>query len=306
MDAAHKHPFRRILVPLDGSGLAESALAAVEALGARLGSVVTLLHVLERRPPESIHGEKHLGASEEADAYVGGIAGRLRSAGLTVETHVHEARERDVSGSIIQHAEEYAQDLVVLSSHGSGGLRDVLFGSIAQQVLQRGTRPILLLRPRAGEPAAFALGRLLVPVHDAHEQDASLCAAATLARAFESRIDLLWVVPTAATLAGDEAHAGTLLPSTMRALLDIKEEEARAALARMAAECGASGSEVVARVARGDAVREVTRYAREARPDLVILSSHGRSGFGALIEGSFAQRLAARVTCPLLLLRADA
>jgi nucleotide-binding universal stress UspA family protein len=305
VDAKPRHPFDRILVPLDGSGLAESALPAAEALGTRLGSVVTLLHVLERRPPESIHGEKHLGASEEAEEYLRQWASRLRAAGVTVETHVHEARERDVSGSIIQHAEEYAQDLVVLSSHGSGGLRDVLFGSIAQQVLQRGTRPILLLHPHADGPAVFAPGRLLVPVHDAHEQDASLCAAATLASAFDSRIDLLWVVPTAATLAGDEAHAGTLLPSTMRALLDIKEEEAKEALARMAAECGAGGAEVVARVDRGDAVREVARYARATKPDLVILSSHGRSGFGALIEGSFAQRLASRVSCPLLLLRAE-
>ncbi len=300
---ADTHPFARLLVPLDGSGLAEAVLPAVEALAARFGATVTLLHVLERNPPGTIHGEKHLAETDEAEAYIARVAERLTARGISVESHIHDARERDVAGSIIAHAAEYEQELVVLASHGSGGLRNVLVGSIAEQVLQRGAQPILLVRPERGASAEFAPRTILAPVHDAHAQEASLCAATTLGRVFDARVHLVWVVATAATLSGDEAPTATMLPGTMRALLEMRTREAETTLAGMADGCRAEGVEVVSRVARGEAVRAVSHYARDVQPDLIVLSSHGRSGLGALLEGSFAHRLAQRVDCPLLLLR---
>jgi len=305
MGASREHGFARVLVPLDGSSLAEAALDVVVGLGKGLGSTITLLHVLERRPPASIHGERHLSEASEAGEYLGSVSERLREAGLAVELHVHEAREGDVARSIIEHAEEYKQDLVALSSHGRGGIRDVLFGSIAQQVMQRGILPILLVRPDATQPVEYAPRTILVPVDGEHDQEPSLSAAASMARAFEASVHLLWVVPTPRTMEGNDAGTAVLLPTTMRALLDMQEEAAEAALRSMSDSFAATGVAVETQVARGDAVRCVAMQASRLRPDLVVLAGHGRGGLGALLEGSFTQRLAARVRCPLLLVQAE-
>ena len=127
--------FHHLLIPLDGSRLAEAVLPAVERLSVRFQAAVTLLHVLEQQAPTTIHGERHLTDSAEAETYLGVVADRLRAAGIVVTTHVHDAREGDVAHSIVEHAKEINADLVLICTHGSSGLRGVLFGSIAQQVL---------------------------------------------------------------------------------------------------------------------------------------------------------------------------
>src|SRR6185437_4258707 len=76
---------RRILVPLDGSRLAEAVLPAAASLAKALRACVLLLHVLERDPPRSVHGEPHLTSASEANEYLDGVASRLRRQGIEVE-----------------------------------------------------------------------------------------------------------------------------------------------------------------------------------------------------------------------------
>ena len=143
--------FRTLLVPLDGSHLAEAVLPAVECLASRFHATVTLLHVLEQAARATIHGQRHLTDSAEAKTYLGGVAERLRATGIAVTIHVHGVREGDVARSIVDHSQEINADLVILCTHGGSGLRGVLFGSIAQQVLRQGAEPILLIPPGAAE-----------------------------------------------------------------------------------------------------------------------------------------------------------
>src|SRR5919199_4775270 len=96
--------FRCLLVPLDGSRLAEAVLPLVERFATAFGAKVMLLHVLERGAPTAVHGEHHLSEQEEATAYLEGVTCRLRTAGVSVEYHTHEVREGDVARSVVSHA----------------------------------------------------------------------------------------------------------------------------------------------------------------------------------------------------------
>src|SRR5437868_14772089 len=159
--------YRRLLVPLDGSRLAETILAVVERLAAVYRATVVLLHVIERGAPATVHGERHLRTAVEAQTYLEGLAARLSAGGIAVETHAHDVPEGDVARSIVAHAEEGGADLIALCTHGGGGLRDLLVGSIAQQVLRRGTAPVLLTRPNpSGGAAPFAPRRARAPRRD--------------------------------------------------------------------------------------------------------------------------------------------
>jgi len=122
----------RFLVPLDGSHLAESVLPVVQQVAGRFHAQVTLLHIVEEHPPTVIHGEPHLTGVAQAQAYLEEIATRLRSTGILVEIHVHQEKEDNVARSIVQHSQEMNVDLVIMCTHGHGGLRDLLFGSKAQ------------------------------------------------------------------------------------------------------------------------------------------------------------------------------
>src|SRR6516165_6764267 len=155
----------RFLVPLDGSRLAESVLPVVEQLASRFHAHVTLLHIVEQHPPATIHGERHLTEVVQAQTYLEEIAVRLCSSDIPVEIHVHEEKEDNVAYSIVQHFQELHADLVIMCTHGHGGLREIIFGSKAQQALQQGTQSILLLFPKEDDTVLpFKLQRILVPL----------------------------------------------------------------------------------------------------------------------------------------------
>jgi len=294
----------RYLVPLDGSRLAESVLPVVQQMASRFHARAILLHIVEEHPPTVIHGEPHLSGVAQAQAYLEELATRLRSSGIPVEIHVHQEKEENVAHSIVQHFQEMNADLVIMCTHGHGGLRELLFGSKAQQALQQGTQSILLVFPREDDTVfPFKLQRILVPLDGTAAHEPALPMAITIARTFGAELRLVLVIPTLATLSGEQAVSGLLLPSTTRAILDLSQEEAANYLEQAIARCHAEGVVAHAEVLRGDIVPVVLGLAERLNVDLIVLASHGRTGLDALFTGSVASRIAGRRIRPLLLVR---
>lgn len=291
---------RRLLVPLDGSSLAQTVIPAVKLIARAFGAQAVLLHVLEQNPAASIHGERHLTGAEEAQAYLAKVAKELADEGVQVETHVHETREGDVPLSIVQHAEEYAPDLIVLCAHGRHGLKSIVTGRIGQQVLLRGTCPVLILQPQK-EP--FAVKNIVVPVDTGHSHEPTLDFAAMLARGFGAELHVVSVVPTLATLDVERSRTGLLLPSAMRAILDMNHEAQEKQIQGIVEEYRRQGVSASGQVLRGNTVGEVLRRSNEIEAGLVVMTTHGNIGLEALIAGSIAPRIAARIKVPLLLIR---
>jgi nucleotide-binding universal stress UspA family protein len=294
--------FKHILVPLDGSHLSEAALAPAELLARTLGAPVTLIHIIEQDAPSEVHKERHLRETNEALAYLHDVAQRVFSPDLIVETHVHSAAVEDVAASIAQHAqEEFAPDLIVMCTHGKSGVRGLLFGSIAQQVVAQGTTPLLLVKPHEkSEP--FQLKKICVPLDSESLHDNSLPLSEELARTFDAELYLLSVVPTFGTLSGKQAATGSLLPVTTTALLDIKEENASEDLQKHLDNMHAAGLRASAEVARGDPATVIVKSAERTHSDLIILSTHRRAGMGAFWARSVAPNVANHSTLPLLLI----
>jgi nucleotide-binding universal stress UspA family protein len=292
--------FKHLLIPLDGSSLAEAALPAAAYLAQTLGANVTLLHVIEHNAPDTVHRERHLTDPDEACAYLGEVRARAFPPEAHVEQHVHTREVNDVARSIVVHSEEMAPDLIIMCAHGNSGLRGLIFGSIAQQVIGMGVTPILLIRPQA-ERGAFALHKLLVALDGSAEHEQCLPVAAGLAQASGAALHLLTVVPTRGTLSGKEAATGTLLPGATAAMLELAEAGAvdylRAHLARLQAE-GLSAS---AEVARGDTASLIVATARKTGSDVIVLGTHGKAGMDAFFEGSVGPKVAALCELPLLL-----
>ncbi|MGH7392285.1 MAG: universal stress protein [Candidatus Rokuibacteriota bacterium] len=138
---------RRVLVPLDGSDLAESVIPAFLDIARALDLRLVLLQVVPVLSPGS--GRLH----EEAAAY-------LRTAGARLADQAHvETRVRtgDAAAEIVEEARDGHADLIAMTTHGRSGLSRLLFGSVAETVLRRTTVPVFLKRvrePEAGRKAA--------------------------------------------------------------------------------------------------------------------------------------------------------
>lgn len=297
-------PINHILVPLDGSRLAESALAPTITLAARLGARVTLLHVLERGAPETIHGERHLTNAGEAEAYLHGIASRFADARLAVEIHAHPSPEGDMAASIATHARGHRADLIVMCTHGQSGLRGWLFGANAQRVVRHSGAPVLMIRQERTPVAPFAPGRLVVAVDGTVEGEAILPAALTVATVFGAALHFVFVVATLSTVGGDRAAAARLLPAATSAALDQETAGARRYLDQLTARLDQGGLQITSAVERGEAARTVLATAARTGESLVALATHGRAGLEGLWAASVGSRVIADSTGPLLLIGA--
>jgi nucleotide-binding universal stress UspA family protein len=292
--------FTNILVPLDGSKLSEASLDSAAVLAQTLKSHVMLLHVIEQDAPTEVHREHHLTKADEAHAYLENVAARAFSPEVKVETHVHTAPVSDVASSIVEHAiTEFNPDLIVTCTHGRSGVRDALFGSIAQQIVAQGAAPLLLIRPTS---PPFKVGKILVPLDPDSMHDDGLPLAESLAKSFDAELHLLSVVPTFSTLTGEQAAASSLMPATTQAMLDMREETARAHLRGHVEALRAKGLKGSAEVARGDPTATILKSAEQAGADLIILSTHGKAGVGAFWARSVAPHVAQRTKIPLLLI----
>jgi nucleotide-binding universal stress UspA family protein len=293
--------FQHLLVPLDGTKLAEAALPAAAFLAERANARVTLLHVVERDPPATVHGHRHLSGADEAEAYLREAAGRCFPPGVQVAWHVHREGTPDVPRSLADHAGELAPDLIVMLSHGDKTIIQRILGSVPQQVVRHGSVPVLLLRPTRSGAVALPFRQVLVPLDGRPEHEAGLAPAADLARLCDAPVRLLMVVPTGGTLAGPHAATGQLLPFATGELLDQAEENGARYLEGQVARLLAEGLPATATVARGEPMKAIINAAADTRTDLVALGTHGAAGTEAFWTGSLGARLIRRVHASFLL-----
>jgi len=293
--------FKHILVPLDGSRLAEAALPPAASLAQTIHAPITLLHLIERNAPKTVHKDRHLTQPGEADEYLRQVTHQSFAKGTQVDWHVHKAEIKDVARSIVEYTSELEPDLIVMCSHGRGDVHDVLFGSIAQQVLAQGETPLLLLQPKKpGELQPFKLRRILVPLDSESNHDDSLPVAEFLAKAYHAELHLLCVIPTYGTLSGEQAAAGTLMPGTTSVYLDMKEDLARQHFQEHLNELTERGFRVSAEVGRGDPAQTIVNVADQIEADLILLSTHRKAGLDAFWARSVAPNVARQTTIPIL------
>jgi len=294
--------FRHILIPLDGSVLAESALPVAKYLSRAVGARITLIHIIEKDAVAFIHGERHLTRHEEAEGYLDQIRKSTFPAGSPVALHVHESAVQDVAQGIVEHQDELTPDLIVMCSHGRGGFRDLLFGSIAQQVITSGRVPVLIVRPQAAErQKPFECRSILAPTDGRPHHEEGLITAARLAQATRARLNLVAVAPTLETLAGRQAATGRFMPGATRTMLEMVEDELRTYLEGMAERFQAEGVPVSALVGSGDPAALIARNAETTHADLIVFGTHGKAGTKAFWAHSVGARVLAQTSQPALL-----
>lgn len=292
-----------ILVPLDGSALAECVLPHALAVAQAFGAQVTLLHVLE---PTQIPGQPrtvdpvywHI-RKAEGEAYLDSIVTRLQSAGL-------QARHAVLEGQPAQHVIEYARDnsvdLVILSSHGSSGLSGWNVSSVVQKIILRIGRTILLVRAyqQVSTPeSGLRYRRLLAPLDGSQRAEWVLPLASNLALAHKAQLLLAHVIhkpemPRHAPLTPEEIELVNRLTEHNRAEAVKYLDQLRARLP----------GDVETRLIPGvNVLVTLHELAEQEKVDLVVLNAHGYSGETRWPYGSTVTSFIAYGSTPLLIMQ---
>lgn len=312
--------FSRILVPLDGSALAEAILPQVTELATLHGAEVVLLRVaLAHVFPGTNQTEAQVQAVQEAEAYLAVAVQPLLAGGIKAQTVVrygHAAEE------ILDHAEAGSVDLIAMSTHGRSGPRRWMLGSIAEKVLRAAPVPVLLVRAR-GElaveavsearqrlvPAASkeiqfvpaAIHHILCPVDFSQQSHEIAEYAGVLALRFSADLTVLHAVYDPLDITCSHIPHPPL-EQLREEMIRVAEHTLQRLVNRKLRRLPRAKAVVVA----GPPGQQITRYAREHGVDLIVMGTQGLSGLNHLILGSTAERVIRYAPCPVVSIRAAA
>jgi len=277
-----------MLLPLDGSPLAARALPVAAGLAAAGQGRLVIAHVETATPTDHAPGFDPITAVDTLPEQI-----------VAAEARVYRARPDAVVNVLLDAAHEAAADLIVMSTHGRGGLGRWVFGSVADQIMHRAEVPVLLVPAHCeSDWLARPPKQILVALDGSQIAEEALAPAAALARALDAEILLLRALsPT--------LHARNQGDRFVLSCGDFAEvDDAWHYLSGHADHLLAAGIRASVWVVGGHAATAITDAARAENMDLITMTTHGRGGLGRLIVGSIADGVLRRSPVPILLVRA--
>jgi nucleotide-binding universal stress UspA family protein len=298
--------FNRILVPLDGSAVAECVLPHVAAWSRLAGETVILLRVIEQPPTsdqiQSVDPVNWRLQQVEAKTYLEDIKNQLEEAGLSrsVETVVLEGKPAE---RIIAYTREREIDLVILSSHGRGGLSGWNISSTVQKVMVRVYTSILIVRAYQSDQQTglsdFGYGRVVVPLDGSIRAEYVLPVITPLSQEYQAECLLVHVV------AQPEMPGQIPLTPEERQMIDKLVEHNRQEIMKYFEQLKKRlpGNVQTRVIANNSVIATLHSLIEDEKADLVLLSAHGHSGKTKHPYGSVSTSFVIYGTTPLLIIQ---
>ena len=308
MKTRKARPFGSILVPLDGSPLAEQSIPLALETARIARSKVRLVLVHPILPPPfyeesaQLYVTVDLAMRKAARDYLRGLAARLREqSGLQIASVILDG---PTEAALARYVHDIGADLVAMTTHGRGGVRGAWLGSVADRLVRRLDVPILVTRVREGAGTLSAspkIREILVPLDGSGLAEAALAPAAAMAELFEAELVLAQIVAP--------LTAGSLLPVNFAAGYDrdaaaLQRKQAQDYLEGLGEDLRKRGTRVRTTVSVAPNVGEaLIGLAHPQRIDLVAIATHGRSRVQRLMLGSVADKLIRGAEPPVLVVR---
>ena len=283
---------RNILLPSDGSAWAEHAFAQAAFFAGRHGARLHVLGVT------IVHGKRSGTLVTDSPADPGAFRAKLHEA--AAESIGVEIVQADIAASspddgILDYAKGHDIDLIVMATHGRKGVDHLLMGSTAEAVVRRAPCPVLTVCPTA-EHSNVEFERIIVPVDFSEHAWLATAHAKELAQLFNATVHLV--------------HAMEVLPPVGFADFPpvIPDEgmqaDAQKALEDLYGESGGPAGRVEYHVEMGHPSIEVLSAAKKLDADLMVISTHGRTGLKRMLMGSVAEKMVQQAPCPVFVVKA--
>lgn len=296
--------YQSIVLPLDGSLLAEQAIPLAQTIAERARAKLKLVLVHEPNvfmEPGPVYTKVELAMQKADREYLKSVTARVRQRlGRSVSSAVLQGIP--VAQTLATYTRELGADLVVMTTHGRGGLRRAWLGSVTDQLVRSSEIPVLVLRAReegVAEPAT-ELREILVPLDGSPLAEAALTPAAELARLWDAEISLVQVVRPI-ILTGPHL---TFPSGYSEQVTAIRRELARDYIRDVAERLRETGVKANGIAVIGGSVPEtLIDLATPERTSLMVVATHGRGGMKRLVLGSVADKLVRGAQVPLLVVK---
>ncbi len=295
--------YERILVPLDGSDLAEAALPYSEELAGTLGSDIRIIHIADLYDDKSDHMHQ-IYMDNMIEATKSGAKKYIETSGTkevnvcSVHLYGHAAEQ------IVDYADRENNSLIVMATHGQSGIKRWLLGSVATKVVMAAKQPVMLVRAqeatrKANDKRKFR--KVLVPLDGSKESEAIIPHIGELASKLKAEVVLLQAIAP--------AHFGYSFPEEAAFVPPNPEQmetitaKFRNYLETVSVKLRDMGIEAKSEVVFGIPAESIISTADSIQADLVAMSTHGLSGIGRWALGSTADKVLQAGNTPVLLVR---
>ena len=290
----------KILLAVDASAPSENPIRAVAARPWPPNTTIEVTSVVE---PSYVWNVPSLvdGMRQAAEEQIHGIASRLRACGCAVTTRVLFGDPKSV---IVDHAAEIGADLIVVGSHGTDGLRQLLLGSVANAVVRFAPCSVEIVRTNAHEGAANPVSRVLLATDGSEYSEVAAQSIAKRPWPAGCEVRVFSVVELHMPLF-QAPYPPYLNPHAMEDLRGEamrRAEQALMAAEQIVADAGLPETSTVA-VPVATPQELILKEAADWGADLIVLGSHGRRGFSRFLLGSVSEAVAAHAPCSVEVIR---
>jgi len=292
---------KNILFPTDFSKCAHQALSRASILAKSYDATLHMLHATVLHDDDPHNPAFHL---PDVDM----INTKLRETAIdkmdsvinsyhASDLKIVKKHERGIAPApvIIDYAEKNDIDLIVMGTHGRRGLRHLLLGSVAEEVVRLSSSPVLTIHEqKAPVPVAGSMERILVPVDFSDHAKTALRYAKALAEEYGSTLQVLHII--------EESVHPSYYIAGMSSIFDLepdikpKSEDAMRKLFETA-----EGPQVSAtyHLEEGQAAHEIAKFASAQKSDMIVISTHGLTGIEHLLVGSITEKVIRLADCPV-------
>jgi nucleotide-binding universal stress UspA family protein len=298
---------RKVLFPTDFSECSNRALPQAVRIAQQYGSELHVLHAVvlygdeEGSPNDLIPDRSAIERIlEELALERLGTLVEEQNASTLVLKQVHR---RGISAAplIVEYAREEAIDLIVMGTHGRRGVRKLLLGSVATEVMRMAPCSVLTVRGRGDGVSSTNIRRILVPIDFSKPGEEALAVACEVASTYGAELQMVHILPEIPSppfydLGGfsSPGRQPGIVENTESALEDLLEER-----------CASRGAPAGYHVLEGNPAATITRFAHDHNSDLIIMATHGLTGIMHFLMGSTTEKVLAGAECPVMVVKAS-
>jgi nucleotide-binding universal stress UspA family protein len=294
---------RRILVPIDFSPESLKTLLYAKRLAERFKAKLHLVHVVTEPPPllrrQALPSKF---TQEMAAEAIHRFEKVVMEFSLPSPHRQYTVRIGAVAHEVSEVARLTRTDFIAIATRGYTGLKRAFLGSTTESVMRNAPCPVLVVREKKdgstqqfARKGPFQFRKILVPLDFSEASRLGLEYALGFAQEFHATVVLFHSVFVTGHLLANE-YAARHMPT----LISTQQEFAEAEMEQLRETISRKGGEVETKIAVGSPVEQIARYVRKAGVDLIITSTHGRSGWRRVFIGSTAERVVRYATCPVL------
>jgi nucleotide-binding universal stress UspA family protein len=284
----------KILVPIDFSPFSDYAIDYAIFLSQKYGAEITLFHVIvlyEADVDEEVHVKQLEEIVKRKEQNTSGLMDRHQQKFVDKNLKISSHIMRGISppNSILEYCEKHKFDLIIMGTHGRTGIKNWIYGSVAEKVVRLSKTAVLTLHK---SPESIQINRIIVPVDFSDNSRDGIENAVKIAKDFDAEVEFIHII--------EQQLQPSFHVVGIESIFAINPDLKKITSEKLEEFCNIDDVKATFTVLEGAAHQSIADYAEESGADLIIMSTRGYTGLDHLLIGSTTERVVRVAGCPVL------